>query len=160
MTKYWKVEDQKIIDAIETYFTEHKNAIKSVARFSRKVGGHRTKFGTKSSTFSGRTYISIFFKETPDRTLWKSADKIPNQFWVPKVKDKVLKATFEKVQSEFPSFGFLAAAIKFKEWVGNRVRSPGLQNHHGHWYILTADDYKGVKGLKRLSDIEFEEVSK
>jgi len=159
---YYKVTGKKLAEFLVDWHARRFQALEEVRKFSRRVGGHRKHIGTGLSW--GCTYISVVFKNPPDRALWKKASKGSDEYWEPKrnKSSKALREEFDTLQKAVPTRGELDDFVKFNAFGGGDLTyyHLGAEKFDGAWILAFPDYYKPPAGLGiiRISDIAFEKL--
>lgn len=161
MSGYYKVIGKKLTDALNALHERKCDAMDAMCRFSRRNGGNRRKVGIALNW--GRTEVAIEFKSTPDRKIWKQAERQYDKFWIPKCSGsgKKLRQEFDELERAFPHQSEVSALVQFKEFYGFQHINLGTGRYNGVWVIHAPSGYTPKKGLglRRISDVHFEKMS-
>lgn len=153
---YFEVIDpekkQKCID----WATGRNATTKAALRFSRRVGGSRRRVASSNSIFARR--FGIYFSKTPDEKLWKQDET--KTCWIPRRGSKAARKLSDELrQIENMDGNYHCDLGKI---IGlDFLHCPGIRiTKDDRVFISVGDDWKVPrKGLKRISDIEYEKLT-
>ena len=132
-------------------------AIKRVRKFCREIGA--SEYAT-DGFYSHPTWFS--FSEPPDRKVWKKHKH--TDLYAPRLSTKAGVELHKRMQElQIPDGNDVAEIIGMQTFGsmdgGVGFRRPGL-NVIGERYILTVPSDVEPKGCKRISDVEYEQLTK
>jgi len=115
---------------------------------------------TLSSVLGGEQF-GICFTKMPDPKIWRHVNPKCGGpvYWTPRLASKVGKQLASEMMALAVPSGELTEIIKMKMFKGLSARSPGLRIVSQRIFIIVPDDYKPIRGIKRISDLTFERLT-
>ena len=160
MSKYFEITSKKLKDKVMDWVRHREEIREARYRFSRRVGGKRHSYITLTSVLGGEQF-GILFAKMPDPKIWRWVE--PNSpgpgYWKPRLASKVGKKLAEEMRALNVQSGELTRIIKMEVFSGFNARSPGMKQVGDRIFIITPDDYKPIRGIKRISDLTFERLT-
>lgn len=156
MSRYYEAQGETLKKLVE-FGKAREAAVRRVRKFCREIGA---KEYATNGFHSHPTWFS--FKEPPDKKVWKKHKDA--ELYAPRLSTKAgveLHARMTKLH--IPGGDDVAKIIGMKTFgaMGGGIgwRTPGL-HVFGKRYIVTVPDDVTPKGCKRISDVEYERLSK
>jgi hypothetical protein len=157
---YFEVTGKKIKEKILDWFRRRDEVTAARYRFSRRVGGSRTRFVSMSSVL-GHGSFGITFNKDPDAKLWRYVR--PNDgpgYWTPRRSTKAGKELSEQMRKlRTPRYGELSKIIEMEIFKGFFARAPQVHQRGDRLFLCLPDDYKPIRGVKRISDLKYERLT-
>ena len=156
--KFYEITTKKLKQQALEWDEERQRVHKESLRFSRRQGASRTKVGRRN----GRLSLVFNNPDKVDTTIWKKVGTDNgNTFYEPyrKKKNKALIAEMEALRMpEFnPMKELKLEHVSFRNG-GLCVNRVQTAVRDGRVIIGMPDDYKPIKSLKRVSDVEAEKL--
>jgi hypothetical protein len=158
--KYFEVTGKKLKAQVFEWAHRCDEIRQARYRFSRRVGGKRDQYVTLSSVLGGEQF-GICFTKMPDPKIWRHVNPRCGGpvYWTPRLTLKAGKELAAQMTALRVPSGELTKIIKMKMFNGLSARSPGFRMVGERIFIIAPDDYKPIRGIKRISDLQFERLT-
>lgn len=158
---YFEVTGKKLKTQMVDWLNKGCEIRKARYRFSRRVGASRTTFVVFDSVF-GHSSFGLTFNKDPDPKVWryvKSNGRGPG-YWTPRLANKDGKKLSEQMKKlRTLSTSEMSKLVKLEVFKGMYARAVNMWLVGERLLLAMPEDYKPIRGIKRISDLAFERLT-